>query len=103
MLEENEELNLGGNDTDKVIAMSRGITGCDDCDESSVTECYRFAKNYNNRAHSSDEVSSQNVLNEKWNNQDETNDSSNEVSWYLFSIFEQADLYIIATIIEDFL
>lgn len=62
MLEENEELNLGGNDT--VIAMSHGITGCNDCDESSVTECYRFAKNYNNRAHSSVEVSSQNVSND---------------------------------------
>lgn len=64
MLEENEELNLAGNDTDKVIAMSHGITGCNDCDESSVTDCHRFAKNYNNRARSSDEVSSQNVLND---------------------------------------
>lgn len=63
MLEENEELDLGGNDTDKVIAMSHRTTGCNDCDKPSVTECYRFAKNYNNRAHSSDEVTSQNVLN----------------------------------------
>lgn len=64
MLEETEELNLGGNDTDKVIAMSYTITGCNDCNESSETERYRFAKNYNNRANSSDEVISQNVLND---------------------------------------
>ena len=42
MLEENEELNLGGNDADKVIAMSHRITGCNDCDEPSVIDLLRI-------------------------------------------------------------